>query len=247
MQGQLSFNEDGILETVEQPTADAPEIIQNAWKKAKQDKVKEFREKQELSYEDKIARQSLIAKEFYDEMQKRGCGCHVSVGGLDSITLYVWLHSMGYDVPAISVSAVEDKSIQKVHKALGIEIVRSYKTKVEVLNTIGFPVISKKIAGRIDLLQNPTEDNKTVRHAIITGECGAQGHFAKNSRMKLPNKWLQLFGGPENKNESVNYNTAPFKVSNKSSNRSGSSRDIFWDSYSDWIGLRGLLQSFDII
>lgn len=49
MQGQLSFNEDGILETVEQPTADAPEIIQNAWKKAKQDKVKEFREKQELS------------------------------------------------------------------------------------------------------------------------------------------------------------------------------------------------------
>lgn len=215
MQGQLSFNEDGILETVEQPTADAPEIIQNAWKKAKQDKVKEFREKQELSYEDKIARQSLIAKEFYDEMQKRGCGCHVSVGGLDSITLYVWLHSMGYDVPAISVSAVEDKSIQKVHKALGIEIVRSYKTKVEVLNTIGFPVISKKIAGRIDLLQNPTEDNKTVRHAIITGECGAQGHFAKNSRMKLPDKWLQLFGGPENKNESVNYNTAPFKVSNK--------------------------------
>lgn len=117
MQGQISFNADGILETVEQPAADAPEIIQNAWKKAKQDKVKEFREKQELSYEDKIARQSLIAKEFYDEMQKRGCG--------------------------------------------------------------------------------------------------AQGHFAKNSRMKLPNKWLQLFGGPENKNESVNYNTAPFKVSNK--------------------------------
>lgn len=56
MQGQISFNADGILETVEQPAADAPEIIQNAWKKAKQDKVKEFREKQELSYEDKIAR-----------------------------------------------------------------------------------------------------------------------------------------------------------------------------------------------
>ena len=47
--------------------------------------------------------------------------------------------------------------------------------------------------GRIDTLQNPTDRNKTVRHAIITGECGAQGHFAKNSRMKLPRKWLQLF------------------------------------------------------
>lgn len=110
---------------------------------------------------------------------------------------------------------MEDKSIQRVHKALGIEIVKSYKTKAEVINEVGFPVISKKIAGRIELLQNPTEDNKTVRHAIITGECGEQGHFAKNSRMKLPKRWLELFGGPENENEGVNYQTAPFKVSNK--------------------------------
>lgn len=54
-----------------------------------------------------------------------------------------------------------------------------------------------------------------MRHAIITGECGEQGHFAKNSRMKLPKRWLELFGGPENENEGVNYQTAPFKVSNK--------------------------------
>ena len=74
----------------------------------------------------------------------------------------------------ISVSGIEDSSIQKVHKALGLEIVRSYKSKVEVLNEVGFPVISKKIAGRINTLQNPTENNKTVRHAIVTGECGAQ-------------------------------------------------------------------------
>lgn len=105
----------------------------------------------------------------------------MSVGGLDSITLFIWLHSIGLDVPAISVSAVEDKSIQRVHRALGVEIVKSYKSKVEVLNEVGFPVISKKIAGRIEILQNPTESNKTVRHAIITGECGAQGHYAKTA------------------------------------------------------------------
>ena len=91
---------------------------------------------------------------------------------------------------------------------------KSYKTKVEVLNECGFPVISKRIAGKIDLLQHPTEDNKTVRHAIITGECGEQGHFAKNSRMKLPQKWLKLFGGYENENEGVNYNKPDFLVSN---------------------------------
>lgn len=51
-------------------------------------------------------------------------------------------------------------------------ILNPLKTKVEVLNEVGFPVISKRIAGKIALLQNPTENNKTVRHAIITGECG---------------------------------------------------------------------------
>lgn len=195
-------------------TEDAPEIIQNAWREAKKDMKRQFSELQELPYEEKIKRQTEKAYEFYDEMRNRGCGAHVSVGGLDSITLFVWLHSIGIHVPAISVSGVEDKGNQKVHKGLGIEIVKSYKTKVEVLNECGFPVISKRIAGKIDLLQNPTEDNKTVRHAIITGECGEQGHFAKNSRMKLPQKWLNLFGGYENANEGVNYQKPDFKVSN---------------------------------
>ena len=193
---------------------DAPEVVQNAWREAKKDMKKNFSELQALPYEKKIKRQTEKAYEFYEEMQKRGCEAHVSVGGLDSITLFIWLHSIGIHVPAISVSAVEDKGNQRVHKALGIELVKSYKTKVEVLNECGFPVISKRIAGKIDLLQNPTEDNKTVRHAIITGECGEQGHFAKNSRMKLPQKWLKLFGGYENENEGVGYQKPDFKVSN---------------------------------
>lgn len=193
---------------------DAPDVVREAWKKAKKDMKSNFTRLQQLSYEEKIARQIGVAKEFYEEMQKRGSTAHISVGGLDSITLFIWLKSIGIDIPAISVSGVEDKSIQKVHKALGIEIVRSYKSKVQVLNEVGFPVISKRIAGKIDLLQNPTDDNRTVRHAIITGECGAQGHFAKNSRMKLPQKWLKLFGGYENENEGVNYQKPDFKVSN---------------------------------
>ena len=85
---------------------------------------------------------------------------------------------------------------------------------MQVLNDVGFPVISKRIAGKIALLQNPTEKNKTVRHAIITGECGEQGHFQKNSRMKLPQKWLNKFGGYENENEGVHYQKPDFKVSN---------------------------------
>lgn len=201
-------NDTGIYEDAQE------EDVQDTWRKTKKNMKKNFTGLQELPYEEKIKRQKVIAWDFYDVMQNQGYNTHVSVGGLDSITLFIWLHSIGIHVPAISVSAVEDKGNQKVHRALGIEIVKSYKSKVEVLNECGFPVISKRIAGKIDMLQHPTENNKTVRHAIITGECGEQGHYAKNSRMKLPQKWLQKFGGYENENEGVNYDKPDFHVSN---------------------------------
>lgn len=210
MIGQYSLFEEEPTEIQE----DAPEFVREAWRKAKRDMKKNFSEIQALDYEAKIERQQGKAFEFMIEMEKRGYNHHVSVGGLDSITLYVWLRSLGINSPGISVSSIEDKGNQVVHKALGIEIVKPYKSKVEVLNECGFPVISKRIAGKIDLLQHPTEDNETVRHAIITGECGEQGHFAKNSRMKLPQKWLQLFGGYENEKEGVHYQIPNFLVSN---------------------------------
>lgn len=170
---------------------------------------------QALPYEEKVKRAELRAREYIEKLDDMGLEAHVSVGGLDSITLLVFLRKIGIDVPAISVSALEDSSIQEVHKRLGIIRIPPGKSKVAILQECGFPVISKKIAGRIETLQHPTEKNKTVRHAIITGECGAQGHYAKNSRMKLPQKWLELFAGYENEKEGVNYQIAPFLVSNK--------------------------------
>ena len=192
------------------------QIERQEYREKKQRQRLEFYAKQNLPYEVKVSRAAQRVHEFVREMDKRGCNCHVSVGGLDSITLLMFIRSLGYkDIPAISVSNVEDKSIQIIHKQLGVEVVKSYKTKVQVLNEVGFPVISKRIAGKIDTLQHPTEKNKTVRHAIITGECGAQGHYATNSKMKLPKKWLELFGGYENENEGVNYQIPDFMVSNR--------------------------------
>lgn len=185
------------------------------WKEQKKRQKAIFTTQQNLPYEVKVRRAELRAREFIQELDRRGMNAHVSVGGLDSIVLLMFLRSRGINVPAVSASSLEDKSIIKVHKQLGVISLRPGKPKTEILQEFGFPVISKKIAGRIDTLQNPTDRNKTVRHAIITGECGAQGHFAKNSRMKLPRKWLQLFAGYENENEGVNYQIAPFKVSNK--------------------------------
>ncbi len=210
MQEVFDFLEENETENIPLPDEGLQE-----WKSKKAEARARMAAMQNLPYEVKKKRSELRAKEFVQEMEKRGKEAHVSVGGLDSITLYVFLRSIGIDVPAISVSSLEDKSIQRVHRALGITILKSYKTKVQVINEVGFPVISKRISGKIALLQNPSEKNKTVRHAIITGECGELGHYAKNSRMKLPQKWLNLFGGYENENEGVNYQKPDFKVSNE--------------------------------
>ena len=191
------------------------ELTTEEWKAEKRKKKAQMVAMQALPYEVKIKRAELRAREYIEKLDDMELNAHVSVGGLDSIVLLLFLRHIGIDVPAISVSALEDKSIQRIHRELGVISIPPGKPKVQILQEYGFPVISKKIAGRIDTLQRPTEKNKTVRHAIITGECGAQGHYAKNSHMKLPQKWLELFAGYENETENVNYKIAPFKVSNK--------------------------------
>lgn len=185
-------------------------------------KMREFMLRQEWDYETKVAFAKSRAYEFLDMAAMNHKNVHVSVGGLDSITLLVFLRSIGIDVPAISVSMLEDRSIQQVHKKLGVIRLKSakredgtYWKKPQILQEFGFPVLSKELAAKIELLQNPTEKNATVRHAIITGETGEYGGFQKNSRMKMSQCWLEKFGGYENEREGVNYQIPPFKVSSK--------------------------------
>lgn len=178
-------------------------------------KISVFRQKQALPYKAKVAHAEIRAREFYNKIIGEGHNVHISVGGLDSITLLLFLRSIGIDVPAVSVSCLEDKSIQAIHKTLGVIFLKPLKNKTEILQEFGFPVLSKETAGKIDFLQRPSPKNATVRHAIITGETGAYGGNRTGTRMKMAQKWLELFGGYENENEGVNYQIAPFKVSDK--------------------------------
>lgn len=174
--------------------------------------IERFKENQKAPYAEKVSRAYNLAWEFYHAVDGQA---YVAVGGLDSITLYLFLRSIGIDVPAVSVSALEDKSIQRVHKALGVQALKPEKPKVGVIREFGWPVLSKEIAGKISLLQHPSDKNATVRHAIITGETGKQGGYQKQSRMKLAQKWLELFGGYENESEGVEYGKPDFLVSDK--------------------------------
>lgn len=193
--------------------ANEKEMTIEEYKVHKKNQRAVFAQMQALPYEIKLEKAKIRAYEFLEETERRGLNQHVSVGGLDSMTLLLFLRKIGINVPAIGVRYIEDRSIQAIHKELGVINIKPGMNSTQVLNTYGFPIISKKIAGNIQKIQNPTEKNKTVRHAIITGECGEQGHFAKNSRMQLPKKWLQLFGGCDE--EGKQYQDAFFKVSNK--------------------------------
>ena len=191
-------------------------------------KIADFMVKEKQPYSFKKRYAAIRAKEFAEECDRRGLNYHASVGGLDSITLFLFLHSIGIYVDGISVSYLEDRSIQQVHHALGIECLQSAVREVDpvtgvkkrwakpqIIQEFGFPVLSKEIAAKIELLQNPTEKNRTVRHAIITGETGEYGGWQKDSRMKLSQKWLEKFGGYENDTEGVHYQVPDFKVSAK--------------------------------
>ena len=190
-------------------------------------KVADFMVKQKMPYSFKVKYAKIRAREFVTECDKRGLNYYVSVGGLDSITLLLFLRSIHINCPAISVSLLEDGSIQRIHKQLGVKCLKpSVKcvdengrehrwTKPEILQEFGFPILSKITASKIEALANPTEKNKTFRHSIVTGETGKHGKFQKSKRMKMSQKWLELFGGYANKEERTNYKIPPFKVSAK--------------------------------
>ena len=63
--------------------------------------VSAFMQKMSLPYEAKLVHAKRRAEEFYHEIcDVRGANVHVSVGGLDSITLYIFLRDVCHlDVP----------------------------------------------------------------------------------------------------------------------------------------------------
>ena len=99
-------------------------------------KIADFRVKMQLPYDAKVHYAEIRAREFVDECNKRDLNYHVSVGGLDSITLFLFLKHIGIYAPAISVSSLEDKSIQAVHKLLGVECLKCFENIATHINKV---------------------------------------------------------------------------------------------------------------
>lgn len=153
-------------------------------------KIMDFEAKMRLPYRIKVEYAKLRIKEFIRECDLRELNYYVSVGGLDSITLLCFLRSLHVDCPAISVSHLEDLSIQKIHRELGVECIKpavksvtddgrvTYWNKQTILQEFGFPVVSKDIATRVYCLKHGK-----------SSESGARWRT-------LPKKWQKLLEAP---------------------------------------------------
>lgn len=140
--------------------------------------VERFNAMQKWDYKRKVAHAQEMAEAFYSWAREHGKNVHLSVGGLDSITLHYFLESIGLPVTCISCSSLEGRGVQEVHKRIAQEMSAEYKdwmgdgetpafvflkplkNKVQILQECGWPVISKEKAGKIALLQNPTPQKR---------------------------------------------------------------------------------------
>ena len=170
----------------------------------------ELSQKQSLPYEAKIIHAILRAREFYDHTDGM---VYCSVGGLDSLTLLYFLRrNVSKKIVGVSVSSLEDKSVQAIHRQLDNFIVLTPSiSKVEVIEKYGYPILSKDSAKKIETLQNPTPRNESSRRAAMTGQ--RNGYFSKKDM--LSKKWQRLFAGLENDFYKTDYQVAPFRVSDK--------------------------------
>ena len=110
----------------------------------------EMRIRQAWPYEVKIKHAEKVAREFIEKVSAgveyggtkgtahQAHNVHISVGGLDSITLLLFLRDRfpGENIPAISRSVLEDKSIQRIHKQLGVQNIPGEKTKTSILRKL---------------------------------------------------------------------------------------------------------------
>lgn len=173
----------------------------------------------QMNYEDKIDIATQRVVEWAEICADAGKNYAVSVGGLDSIVLLTFVRGiLGKDTRGISVSGLEDPSIQKIHRQLGVEVIKPGMNFSEVLNTVGFPVYSKQIAKDLEHLQIPQKDadfrKQYYNHALMTGETGPWGGFKQSEGMKMPDDLLEKFGGEWGDHRpDLCCKCAPFKVS----------------------------------
>ena len=159
----------------------------------KERKVKE-EDPENLSYEEKIIRSKMLIMESVEQFGIEKTYIAFS-GGKDSSVLSHLIHSMYPEIPLVfantGLELPELVKFVKKQRTLGkeVEILRPRKTFKQVLETYGFPIISKEVSMAISRYQN-TKSPLQKRLRLFGGF-----NYRTNKMQKvgvIPKKWRHL-------------------------------------------------------
>lgn len=152
-----------------------------------------LKERQALPLEEKIELSKERIREWYEAFDGQ-----VAVsfsGGKDSAVL-LWLTRQLYpDVPGVFCNTgLEYPEITDlVRQTENIEIVRPKKNFSKVIKDHGWPVVSKKVARGIEILRNPTMQNKNIYRLY---DKGVNRFGNPVNGFKVPMRWRFLIDAP---------------------------------------------------
>lgn len=158
----------------------------------------ELKTLQGLSLSDKIPRTERLIQEWYEAFNGE---VYVSFsGGKDSTVLLDLVRRSYPEVPAVFAdTGLEYPEIRSFVKTIeNVKWLRPKKTFFEVINTYGYPVVSKTVSRYVEDLRSGI-NNEATKKLRLTGYNSKGRH---SPSMKLPAKWLYLVD-------------APFKTSNR--------------------------------
>lgn len=118
-------------------------------------------------------------------------------GGIDSTVLLHLVQMLKKDVRIVFMDTTNEfRDIIKFVKTIeSVEILHPTTSFTKVVQTYGFPLISKKVAYMLDVLKHPTESNANSRRLFLTG-LNSKGE--RNPFYILPDKYRFLIDAPFN-------------------------------------------------
>ena len=173
--------------------------------------IQDLKMRQKLPLEVKIRMSQLRIREFLDEFGEEGCYISFS-GGKDSTVLLHLVREINPNIPAVFVdTGLEYPEIREFVKTFeNVDIIKPNMTFKQVINSYGYPFISKEVSGAIEETRKffykiqkergiEIPDGKQLEFLLYAYEKGIDFGYEH----RLPIRALQMIGKVPHKRNGV--------------------------------------------